>query len=74
MHKNFEDFLDQQLDIFIDKEEELIYNKIIQTIPEAIPNDEWLLGEHIDFVIDFILDYMSEEFLNFVLHNAKKEF
>lgn len=51
---------------FIDENREIIYEKIIKTIPEMITNDDWYIEEHYDEVYDFILNNMVNELRKYI--------
>lgn len=70
----FKEFYDKALDLFIDSNNYQIYNKIVEIRPEMIPNDDWYLEEHTDEVIDFIEEFMMNEFLDFILNSSQKDF
>lgn len=54
------------IDNFIDENREIIYEKIIKTIPEMITNDDWYIEEHYDEVYDFILNNMVNELRKYI--------
>ena len=54
------------IDNFIDENREIIYEKIIKTIPEMIPNDDWYIEEHYDEVYDFVLKNMEKELKKYI--------
>lgn len=60
-----------KIDEFIEDNSLLIYERISELNPEVIPNDDWYLEEHIDYVIEFVEKYMKEEYISYL--NERKE-
>jgi hypothetical protein len=55
---------------YAEKQEDIIYQKILDIRPEVIPNDDWYLMDHIDFVYDFIKKYMMDDVIEYFYADA----
>lgn len=55
---------------YISKQEEQVYEHMVDTWPEVIPNDDWYLSDNIDTAIDFVKKYMMSNMVDYFYRDA----